>query len=158
MKLFSIFPSLPREYGLISPSWLANRIVGIHWILYFNRILRLTVFQNVRSNITFYCISEGDVEYYILLYFRRWCGILRFTVFQKAMWNITFYCISEGQVEYYLLLCFRRSSGILYNYCTWMRSIWGFMEQSTFCTMFYYTRFLKILKFHEIFWIFLKIL
>jgi hypothetical protein len=61
-------------------------------------------------------------------------------------------------VEYYLLLCFRRSSGILYNYCTWMRSIWGFMEQSTFCTMFYYTRFLKILKFHEIFWIFLKIL
>jgi len=33
LKLFSIFPSLPREYGLISPSWLANQIVGIHWIL-----------------------------------------------------------------------------------------------------------------------------
>ena len=38
MKLFSIFSSLSRGYGLISPSWLANQIVGIHWILYFSRI------------------------------------------------------------------------------------------------------------------------
>ena len=35
MKLFSIFPSLPREYGLISPCWLANQIVRIHWIIYY---------------------------------------------------------------------------------------------------------------------------
>ena len=57
----------------------------------------------------FYCISEGHVEYYVLLYFRRSCGILRFTVFQKVMWNIAFYCISECHVEYYVLLYFRMS-------------------------------------------------
>ena len=51
-------------------------------------------------NITFYCISEGHVEYYVycisegrveyypLLYFRRSCGILCFTVFQEVMRNI----------------------------------------------------------------------
>jgi hypothetical protein len=33
---------------------------------------------------TFYCISEGHVKYYVLLYFRRACGILRFTVLQKV--------------------------------------------------------------------------
>jgi hypothetical protein len=54
-------------------------------------------------NITFYCISEGDVEYYALLYFRKLCGILPFTVFQKVKWNITFYCVSEGQVGYYTI-------------------------------------------------------
>jgi len=47
----------------------------------------------------FYCISEGRVEYQVLLYFRRSYGILCFTVFQKVMWNITFYCTSEGRVE-----------------------------------------------------------
>jgi hypothetical protein len=53
------------------------------------------------------------VENYVLLYFRRSCGILRFTVFQKVVLNIMFYCISEGRVEYYVLLYFRRSCGIL---------------------------------------------
>jgi hypothetical protein len=64
-------------------------------------------------NNTFYFISEGRVEYYILMYFRRACGILRFIVFQKVMWNIAFYCISKGHVEYYVLLYFRRACGIL---------------------------------------------
>jgi len=60
----------------------------------------------------FFYISEGHVEYYVLLYFRRSCEILRFTVFQKVIWNVTFYCITEGHVEYYVLLYFRRSCGI----------------------------------------------
>jgi len=53
------------------------------------------------------------MEYYVLLYFRKSCGILRFTVLQKVVWNIMFYCLSEGHVEYYVLLYFRRSCGIL---------------------------------------------
>ena len=69
-------------------------------------MLRFNVFQKVLLNITFYCISEGYVEYYMLLYFRRSCGILHFTVFQKVMWHIMFCCISEGHMEYYVLLYF----------------------------------------------------
>jgi hypothetical protein len=71
------------------------------------------VFEKFMWNITFYCISEGTVAYYVLLYFRRACGILCFTVFQKVMWNVTFYCISVGHVEYDVVLYFRRSCGIL---------------------------------------------
>jgi hypothetical protein len=40
-KFGTRFLSLHREYGLISPSWLANQFVGIHWILYFNRIFSI---------------------------------------------------------------------------------------------------------------------
>ena len=93
------FPSMYVIYCIYS-------LNELKWILCFTVFrrscgkLRFTVFQKVMWNITFYCISEGRVEYYVLLYFRRSCWILRFTVFQKVMWNIVFYCISEGHVEY----------------------------------------------------------
>jgi hypothetical protein len=83
--------------------------------------------QKVMWKITFYCISEGHVEYYVLLYFRRSCWILCFTVFQKVVLNITFYCISEGHVEYCVLLYFRRSCGILIGYYTVVCTIWKYI-------------------------------
>jgi hypothetical protein len=94
---------------------------------YLKKNAHFTVFQKVMWNITFYCISQGLVKYYVLLYFRRSCGKLHFIVFQKVMWNIAFYCISEGHVEYYVLLYFTRSCGIL-RFTVFQKVMWNIYQ------------------------------